>query len=133
MTQPYLLILLLASVLSTPIQLKVIVTNIQTGRRRIVVDIYNSKESFFKEPAVSKTLKADTSQLELSFDLSEDEYAIAAYQDINENGVLDKGLFNIPKEPYGLSNNVRPKWSAPKWDDCKFNLTRNMVSRIILK
>jgi uncharacterized protein (DUF2141 family) len=32
------------------------------------------------------------------------EYAIQVYQDTNNNGRLDFGLFNIPKEPVGISN-----------------------------
>lgn len=32
------------------------------------------------------------------------EYAIQVYQDINNNGQLDFGLFGIPREPVGISN-----------------------------
>ena len=32
------------------------------------------------------------------------ECAINIYQDINNNGQLDTGLFGIPKEPVGISN-----------------------------
>jgi len=32
------------------------------------------------------------------------EYVIQIYQDSNNNGHLDFGLFNIPKEPVGISN-----------------------------
>ena len=32
------------------------------------------------------------------------EYVLDAYQDTNNNGVLDFGLFNIPKEPIGITN-----------------------------
>jgi uncharacterized protein (DUF2141 family) len=31
------------------------------------------------------------------------EYAIAVIQDLNKNGMLDKNLLGIPKEPYGFS------------------------------
>lgn len=32
-----------------------------------------------------------------------DEYAVAVYQDINNNNRLDRKLFGLPKEPFGLS------------------------------
>jgi uncharacterized protein (DUF2141 family) len=71
--------------------------------------------------------------LKFSFDLSEGECAVAVYQDLNENNVLDKGWFSIPKEPYGLSNNFRPTFSAPTFDDCKFKLTGQTIITITLK
>ena len=48
-------------------------------------------------------------------------YAIQAYQDVNENGQFDMGVFG-PKEPYGFSNSVRPRFSHPKFDDAKFEV-----------
>lgn len=48
-------------------------------------------------------------------------YAIALFQDLNGNTKLDTNLFGIPKEPYAFSNNIRPKFSEPAFDDCKFN------------
>lgn len=71
--------------------------------------------------------------MEIPIPILQGEYAIAVYQDMNNNGVLDKGLFNIPKEPYGLSANFRPKWSAPNFDDCKIEVTQETVAKISLK
>jgi uncharacterized protein (DUF2141 family) len=126
-------ILILGTLFSTPAALKVIVKNIQVGRGMIVVDIYNSKESFFKDPFASATVKPCSTTVEISFNIPEGEYAVAGYQDLNDNGILDKGLFNIPREPYGLSNNFRPKWSAPKYDDCKLKVTQQTISAITLR
>ena len=47
-------------------------------------------------------------------------YAITCFHDINGNGELDTNLFGIPTEPYGVSNNVRPKFRAPRWDETRF-------------
>ena len=33
-------------------------------------------------------------------------YAIAAYHDVNGNGRMDTGMFSLPVEPYGFSNDV---------------------------
>jgi uncharacterized protein (DUF2141 family) len=128
-----LLLLFLGVLFSTTAGQKVIVKNVQVGKGGIVIDIYNSAETFFKTPFISGTAKPCSTTVELSFDLPDGEYAVAGYQDVNDNGILDKGLFNIPKEPYGLSNNFRPKWSAPKYDDCKFKVTRQTILTIILK
>ncbi len=45
------------------------------------------------------------------------DYAVTAYQDDNENGSLDTGILRIPKERLGFSNGVRPRFSAPKYED----------------
>jgi uncharacterized protein (DUF2141 family) len=33
-------------------------------------------------------------------------YAIAAYHDVDSNGVMDTNFIGIPREPYGFSNDV---------------------------
>jgi uncharacterized protein (DUF2141 family) len=126
-------ILFLGALFSTSADLKVIVKNIQVGKGSIVVDIYNSKETFFIKPFASGTAKPCSASVELFFTIPDGEYAVAGYQDLNDNGRLDKGLFNIPREPYGLSNNFRPKWAAPKYDDCKLKVTAQTILTIILK
>jgi uncharacterized protein (DUF2141 family)/uncharacterized membrane protein len=50
-------------------------------------------------------------------------YAIQAYHDENGNRKLDTGLFGVPKEPYGFSNDARNLLGRPKFDDAAFMLT----------
>ena len=97
------------------------------------MEVYNNQHDFFKKAIVTQTVKATNEKIEFSFDLPHGDYALAAYQDLNENKVLDKGWFSIPKEPYGLSNNYRPKFSAPTFEDCRFALTKDTALNIILK
>lgn len=48
---------------------------------------------------------AESGCLHFTFNgIPEGEYGIRCFQDVNENGELDKGLFG-PKEPWGLSWN----------------------------
>lgn len=88
---------------------------------------------FSKSRFATKTVKAANQSLDFSFDISEGIYAVAVYQDINENKQLDKGWFSIPKEPYGLSNNYRPHFSAPSFNDCKFKVAEETTITILLK
>jgi uncharacterized protein (DUF2141 family) len=44
-------------------------------------------------------------------------YAVSVIQDENANGTLDANVFGAPTEGYGVSNNVIPATSAPRWDD----------------
>ncbi len=55
------------------------------------------------------------------------DYAVTAYQDDNENGRLDQGLFRIPKERLGFSNGLRPKFSAPEYVDAAVLLESDVL------
>jgi len=44
-------------------------------------------------------------------------YGVGLYQDKNVNFTFDKGLFGIPAEPYGVSNDPPIGFSAPSFED----------------
>lgn len=103
-------------------KLSITVKNIQIGKGSVVVEIYNNESDFFVKHFTSKTEKANAESMDFLFDLPEGNYAVAVYQDLNDNKLLDRGwgFLHIPKEPTGLSNNFRPRFSAPRFNDLKF-------------
>ncbi len=50
-------------------------------------------------------------------DLPAGRYAFAGLVDHNGNGMLDTTLVGLPKEPWGISNNVRPSLRAPTFEE----------------
>lgn len=50
------------------------------------------------------------------------EYAISVYHDLNDNGKIDTGLFRIPKEPLGTSNDAKIRFGPPRYEDAAFIL-----------
>ena len=50
------------------------------------------------------------------------EYAISAYHDKNDNGKLDTGMFRMPKEALGTSNDAKVRFGPPKYEDAVFYL-----------
>ena len=70
-----------------------------------------------------KSIIANGNTVSITFELPDGDYAVAVYQDLNNNSVLDKNFFGIPKEPYGFSKNFKPKLSAPQFSDCSFTLS----------
>lgn len=58
------------------------------------------------------------------------DFAIALYQDVNDNGKIDKNMIGIPEEPYAFSNDYKPVIKAPSFNDCKFsyNSQQNTVT-----
>jgi uncharacterized protein (DUF2141 family) len=52
------------------------------------------------------------------------EYAISAFHDENGNERLDTGMFRIPKEPLGTSNDAKARFGPPKYEDARFQLNQ---------
>lgn len=133
MTKLFLSVLFWGMSFPTPAKLKVIVRDIEVGKGSVVLAVYDNPNNFLKKAVVEQRAKAGKQSLEFSLDLPEGNYAIAIYQDLNDNKKFDKGWFGIPTEPYGLSNNVRPKFSAPGFEDCKFKIAQLTTTTIHLK
>lgn len=50
-------------------------------------------------------------------------YAIAAVWDLNDNGILDtKGRLKMPQEPFGFSNNAKPRFGPPSFEKCRVQI-----------
>ncbi len=58
-------------------------------------------------------------------DIPMGEYALALYQDSNDNKKLDTNLVGYPKEPFAFSQNIKPKFSAPSYEECKITFNAN--------
>ena len=54
--------------------------------------------------------------------LKSGKYAVSVMNDQNGNKILDKNLLGIPKEAWGVSNNVRPTLRAPKFEEATFEI-----------
>ena len=106
------------------VSLKVEITNVKAAKGKIWIAIFRPEEKFGNDkPEIYKIIevKSKTGQ-NTDFKLPAGRYALAAYHDVNNNGELDKNFVGIPKEPYGFSNNFRPKFKAPTFEDCAFQL-----------
>jgi len=59
------------------------------------------------------------------------KYAVAVFQDIDNDSKLDRWLGLLPKEPYGFSNNVG-KYGPASFDKAAFELTKDKAISIQL-
>ena len=55
-------------------------------------------------------------------DVAPGTYAVAVMHDENGNRKLDKSLFGVPTEGYGVSNNKTYAMRAPRWTESKFSV-----------
>ena len=105
------------------VTLTIEVQNIRTQKGTVYFALFKSTDDFpTGKPSEGKKVNATGNQVQTTFSVGPGTYAIAIFHDENANGHMDKKMFGIPKEPYGFSNNFRPKMSAPKFRDCEFTV-----------
>ncbi|WP_026452329.1 DUF2141 domain-containing protein [Aequorivita capsosiphonis] len=115
--------------------LTVTIDNIKTMEGTLEVALFNKSDRFMEEGQAYKSvsIKVENGSETFVFEnLPKDVYAISLYHDENANGECDRNFFGIPKEPYAFSNNFKPKFSAPTFDDCQFELTADTSMEIEL-
>lgn len=112
-----------------PAGLQIVFTNIKQAQGQIYVAVYDSPADYMNaNKARSKKVLTVTAKGSLACtfpELPPGAYAISCFHDVNGNGKLDTNFVGIPSEPYGASNNARPKFRAPNWDETKFELKNN--------
>lgn len=103
------------------------VTGVAAGKGPVVVALYDSGKDFLRKPTRTLTIptpaaaNAGVTKLQLA-DLPPGDYAVALYQDLNNNGKMDTNLFGIPSEPTGISNNAVGKYGPPAYEDAHFTM-----------
>ena len=105
-----------------PTGLQVRVVNIAPASGTVEVTLFNSPETFMKEPYLQQAAEVgEDGAVEVRFaGLIEGEYAAVAVHDANENGKLDTGFLGFGGESYGWSNNVAPWFGWPDFEDAAF-------------
>jgi uncharacterized protein (DUF2141 family) len=119
-------ILFLMSELLQPAKgLSITVENVQKASGSIYLSIYDRADRFMDvEKIAGKQIVPVKSKGSMSIvlaDLPPGEYAVSCFHDVNDNGKLDTNFLGIPTEPYAFSNNARPKFRAPNWDEARFS------------
>jgi uncharacterized protein (DUF2141 family) len=97
--------------------------NIEDCTCNLYYSVYDSEKSFLDESKVmevgsTKVRNKNTVVVYPKINKS-GYYAILVFQDLNNNHKLDKNILGIPKEPIGFSNNFRPRFRGPKFENCK--------------
>jgi len=124
--------LLLRLILLVPIQvhaegidLTATFTQVSSKGGQIVYSLYNSEATYKSESGEALGGKIQstpgTAQVVIH-DVNPGTYALTAFHDENENGILDTGPFGITKEQFGISNITRTLWAKPSWDEVKFDV-----------
>ena len=93
------------NVFAEPLNVTIEISEVLPNKGKIIMAIFNSKKGY-KENIPYKELKLESISDKLTADvtLPSGEYVVSMFQDKNGNGELDTYIFQIPKEPIGLTN-----------------------------
>lgn len=110
--------------------LVVTLTGMKSDDGSLVYAMWSGPEGWLEANAVREgTAPITDGTVTLRFDaLPYGEYAISAYHDANDNGRIDTGMFRVPKEPLGTSNDPRIRFGPPKYEDAAFILDQQELS-----
>lgn len=108
------------------------VTGVRSSVGELLIGVYDTAEGFKSAIDSSATksallpqswrivgasLRAKAGSQTIMFaDLPPGQYAVIAFHDENDNGLLDANVFGVPTEGYGFSNDARGFLGAPSFE-----------------
>src|SRR5688572_21520865 len=108
-----------------------IVVNIsyfESNEGKVYVALYDSADTFLSKHKKGEVSEISDLKSTVTFEGVENgTYAISVFHDENGNGKLDTGMFGIPSEPVGTSNNASGFFGPPEFDDAKFKATGEKI------
>ena len=76
-------------------------------------------------------IKAKPGSVECKFEnLSPGAYALSVSHDLNGNRKTDTNFVGMPTEAWGVSNNARPRFRAPRFDEARFEIKDGETARL---
>ncbi|MDT0552200.1 DUF2141 domain-containing protein [Urechidicola vernalis] len=108
---------------------EVAINDISTDKGTIYYMIFDSEESFNKRNALKSSYsKITNGKTTTSFSgLPNGNYAVLCFHDVNDNQQMDLLESVIPKEQYGVSNNVF-NFGPPSFDEAKFEVNNTNLT-----
>ena len=120
---------------STNKNISVIISDILNHKGNILIGLYNSPEKFSNIDESYKNVSVDIESNTIKYtfqNIPTGTYAISVIHDENDNKTLDKSFLGIPKEGYGFSNNIRPKFRGANFEESKFEVVDDLTITINL-
>lgn len=106
------------------LSLTVTVEDAQPNIGQIIISLFDS-ENYMQTPTAQQTGTVDDhGRCTLVFQgLTTGEYAVSVIYDEDMDGELDTGLFRIPTEKIGFSNNAKSRFGPASYEDARFLLS----------
>lgn len=90
----------------------------------VEISLFNSAENFLKQPYLqtSGPINEDGGYTARFGKVPPGEYAVVVVHDENDNGKLDAGFLGFGGEGYAFSNDVKPLFGRPGFEEVKFGV-----------
>lgn len=129
------LLLLLLAVVADPVgakDLRVLVSGIESDRGEIACLLFQAEEGFptgFDSAFQQVKYPAVAGMLTCTFpDVAPGRYAVSVVHDENGNQKVDTSFIGTRKEPWGVTNNVRPARRAPRFGEAAIWVSATQVA-----
>jgi uncharacterized protein (DUF2141 family) len=115
-------------------ELRIHITNIEEIKGIARIAVFTDAENFKKKvnPADSAIVQIKSNTVTHIFNLDEGLYAVAVYQDENNDGQLNKRAMGIPEEAVGFSNLHKKKLKPPGFKESALLLQSDTTLQIQL-
>ena len=115
---------------------RVTIQGFRNTNGQALVSLFATSKGFPDKGQIAQERKAYRivgSEIEVRFDdVDPGTYAVAVLHDENKDFKMKTGLFGIPKEGYGVSNNAEGRFGPPKFADAKFKVTAKNDAQITI-
>jgi len=125
----FFMLISVAAVAQNPV-LKVNIKGFESNKGTLMLEVLSPQKKSLKQlvlPIANKQVMVEIT------DLSTGQYSVRVFHDENDNKKLDTGMFGIPKEDWGMSNNVKAVMGPPDFNESLFWLKENKTLEIVLK
>lgn len=109
-------------------ELKIIVKNINPNQGMMRLALWDGANGFPKDyrTSIDQVSVSVTNEVEYTFsNLSKGSYAMAIFQDLNNDEDLNTNAIGIPQEPFGFTNNPRLLFGPPTFNKCRVQVPTN--------
>jgi uncharacterized protein (DUF2141 family) len=116
---------------------KLKVTKVSSKKGEILAALFLSEKGFPDNPAAAYKVARATAVNGIAtmefINVPKGNYAVALFHDTNNDGELNTNMLGIPKEGYGVSNNVKNLFSGPGYKQCAFQHIAETSLTIIMR
>lgn len=128
-----LVILVSGFVTAQTVTLTVNTSGFKNNNGQAKIGLYNEEGKFLREVFKSVTSEIKNLKSTTQFkDIPVGTYAVSVYHDENNSGILERGMYGIPKEDNACSNNAKGNMGPPLFADAKFTITKDTVIEVTL-
>lgn len=124
--------LLSASLASHAASIEVKVQGVVGGKGQVKVAVCD-KATFLKNCVHTASAPALQGETVVTVrDVPPGTWAVLSYQDVNDNGELDRNVIGIPKENYGFSRDARGRFGPPSFEDAAFEVRDEKATSTVM-